>query len=275
MFSAAATAGESLSLAGGQERILNCEPSTVDPSELAGLAPVTGPVAPGSPSASDWREPAWWPVGDQGNTGACVGWALADGLIRWHLVRKGVLNRDPNDRLSVRYLWMAAKELDEFTEYPSTFLEKEGTSLWGALKVAMKFGCLREQDLPMDGRLLLATGPQFRSVASRLRVSRVTQLERDVDVWAHWLHKHGPVAVRISIDASFQNATGNAALKVYRSYPDPWHYGHAVTVVGYLPPRKHFIIRNSWGTQWGDGGYAYATHEYALAAFDEVWGIYV
>lgn len=36
--------------------------------------------------------------------------------------------------------------------------------------------------------------------------------------------------------------------------------GHAVTIVGY--DERGFIIKNSWGTEWGDGGYARIAFDY-------------
>lgn len=42
-------------------------------------------------------------------------------------------------------------------------------------------------------------------------------------------------------------------------------YSHAVIIVGYgedstyNPPKEFFIIRNSWGTYWGESGYARIT----------------
>ena len=38
--------------------------------------------------------------------------------------------------------------------------------------------------------------------------------------------------------------------------------GHAVMAVGYDDEEEVFIIRNSWGTDWGDKGYFYMPYEY-------------
>ena len=49
--------------------------------------------------------------------------------------------------------------------------------------------------------------------------------------------------------------------------------GHAVSIVGYTQDR--FIVRNSWGTSWGDKGFGYASLAYAQDAFTEAYGISV
>ena len=38
--------------------------------------------------------------------------------------------------------------------------------------------------------------------------------------------------------------------------------GHAVMCVGYDDTNQWFIVRNSWGTDWGDGGYFYMPYAY-------------
>ena len=49
--------------------------------------------------------------------------------------------------------------------------------------------------------------------------------------------------------------------------------GHAVTVVGYRTDGR-FIVRNSWGTGWGDKGFAYPSEAYIKAAFfNEGYGV--
>ena len=47
--------------------------------------------------------------------------------------------------------------------------------------------------------------------------------------------------------------------------------GHAVLIVGYN--QDGFIIRNSWGTKWGDHGYALLPYD-SFRQFLEVWTIY-
>ena len=97
----------------------------------------------------DLRRP-WHPIADQGETASCVGWAVADSVLRWQLVEAGRLA--PDQRLSARHVWMSAKETDQRDEYPSTFLEADGTSLKAGLDVVRKFGVVLEAELPWEGR---------------------------------------------------------------------------------------------------------------------------
>jgi C1A family cysteine protease len=39
-------------------------------------------------------------------------------------------------------------------------------------------------------------------------------------------------------------------------------HGHALMAVGYHPDRRRFIVRNSWGENWGDNGYFTMSYKY-------------
>ena len=41
--------------------------------------------------------------------------------------------------------------------------------------------------------------------------------------------------------------------------------GHCVVAVGYDDSQRHFIIRNSWGTGWGQQGYCFMPYEYLMS----------
>jgi hypothetical protein len=269
------------------ERILNCIPSRdiekdwgVESAIEAGILSAA-PVE--IPASVDLRDPNWWYIGDQTDHGACVGFGTAD-ILWWHLVKKGIFPKETDKTkckwLSRRFVWMAAKEMDEFTNYPTTFLEGPGTSLKAALDIIRKYGCVAESELPFDpDKLSHKSQNAFYASASIFRIANYFTLRRPSDSWEvvagkwkNWLATQGPILTRLGVDATWDNATAtHGNLDVYK--PDTVRGGHAISIVGYTADR--FIVRNSWGERWGDKGFGHASHAYAKAAFDEAYGISV
>src|SRR5262245_6309564 len=97
------------------------------------------------PASVDLRA-SWWDIGDQQQTGSCVGWGSTDGVARYHFVKANRLAQ--NAKLSPRCTWMASKETDTFTTRPETFIEEAGTSLKAAMDFLRKFGAAPETLLP-------------------------------------------------------------------------------------------------------------------------------
>jgi hypothetical protein len=255
------------------KRILNCEPSrkteedwTFEVAEEADL--VAAPRA--APTSKDLRAD-WWKIGDQGTTGSCVGWASADSLLRWHFVKAGRLLND--QLLSPRFVWMASKETDQFVTRPTAFIETEGTSLKAALDVARKFGVVRDSVLPFgSGKLYGGRASTFYAVAAQRKILAYFNLGTNLSNWRTWLATKGPILTRLDVDETWGDATATGGnLDDYK--PETTRGGHAVAIVGYKPDR--FIVRNSWGTGWGDKGFAYASLAYAQDAFTEAYGIEV
>lgn len=254
-------------------RILNCEPSPDRDSDW-GIEHARGAGLLGSrariPARRDLRA-EWWTVGDQGSTGSCVGWAVADGALRWHLVRAGRL--EPDRRLSVRFAWMAAKETDEWSSSPTTFLEQEGTSIKAALDVARHFGAVTDRLLPFrSGRLYQGDPLTFLATASLRKLRNYFGLHVPGEEWRWWLATNGPLVAMLEVDAAFNDARrGHAELTVHGE--GTGYGGHAVTIVGYRPGA--FLVRNSWGRAWGEHGHAWMTDAYAAAAVTEAYALTV
>ena len=208
-----------------------------------------------------------WPVRDQGRTGACVGFATADGVLHWHYRQAGLLAE--GERPSPRFIWMANKETDLLTSFPTTFIESAGTQIKLALRVARKYGCVTESTLPMDGALSSLSTEAFYAGAAKYRIASYHNLGRDPERWRAWISNQGPVLVRVAVDRTWERAAA-AAGELDRYREDTSGGGHAACLVGYTG--THFIVRNSWGERWGDGGFAYASDAYAARAFDEAYG---
>ena len=262
--------------AASKQRICNLVPSRDTEGdwqfETAVASGALGAVA-ALPSKVDLRK-TWWKVGDQEDTGSCVGWATAEGVVRYHMVTAGKLGQ--SEPLSPRFVWMASKETDQYTTLPETFIEGAGTSLKAAMDIARKRGVVTNKLLPFHVATKMYTGDEdaFFAQAAQRKISAYFNLRRDLAKWQSWLASHGPIMAGIAVDATWDNATATKGnLDVFQ--PNTVRGGHAVTVVGYLANGR-FIIRNSWGTGWGDKGFGYASPEYIAAAFfDESYGVTV
>jgi hypothetical protein len=266
-------------------RILNCAPSRETENDwrfehAVGAGHVTEDALRSIPDSVDLRE-AWWDIGDQRETGACVGFAIADSLMRYQFVKARRLAK--NNKLSVRFIWMAAKEMDEDESYPSTFLEWDTTTLKGGLDIARNYGCVEDLVLPFEPEKLYSGEPEtFLAKASRYKILNyfnLFELETEIPDWDKvrtWIATKGPVLVRLILDdtwASLDQKTnpGKYNLDEYHKPKPNESAGHAIALVGYTS--DGFIVRNSYGKGWGDEGYGYASLQYAQDAFKEAYGI--
>jgi C1A family cysteine protease len=172
-----------------------------------------------------------------------------------------------NRLLSPRHVWMASKETDRLTALPETFLEEAGTMTKAAMKVARNFGVALETDLPFHIDTTMYTGSEgtFYTRCAKHRIASYHNLRHDLTAWKHWLAEQGPILVALLVDSSWDNAGSNGG-KIDTFDANTVRGGHAVSVVGYRSDGR-FIVRNSWGTTWGDKGFGYVSPGYIAASF--------
>jgi C1A family cysteine protease len=190
------------------------------------------------------------------------------------MVKAGKLPQ--SGHLSPRLTWMASKETDEFVNRPETFIESAGTSLKAAMDILRKFGSVPEAMLPFQIETTMYAGDDdaFFATASQRRVTAYFNLQKDPAKWRKWLASHGPIMAALQVDQTWDNATATQG-NLDSFMPNTVRGGHAICVVGYTSQGR-FIIRNSWGTAWGDKGFAYASEAYIQAAFEnESYGVSV
>ena len=230
-------------------------------SHALGAGMLAAPAA--LPASVDLRQ-AWWKIGDQGNTGSCVGWGTADGVMRYMLVKAGRLPQSKS--LSPRYVWMASKETDQFVTRPETFIEEAGTTLKAAADIVRKYGVVNDDLLPFEINTLMYVGDPdtFYAAAATRKAASYVNLGKNPNQWKTWLATTGPILAGLSVDATWDNAaTTNGNLDIFQ--PTTVRGGHAICVVGYTADR--FIIRNSWGLTWGKQGFGFASQSYINDGF--------
>lgn len=76
-----------------------------------------------------------------------------------------------------------------------------------------------------------------------------------VDALKNAIYQYGPVSVGVCAGPVFQNYRGGIYSTNESSYCGSNQINHAVNLVGWNDAENTWILRNSWGTGWGESGY--------------------
>jgi C1A family cysteine protease len=188
------------------------------------------------------------PIVDQGQLGSCTANAIASGLREYLELQAG----QQLTRLSRLFLYWHERELE------GTVNEDSGAMLRDGMKVLNKLGVCPEPDFPYDiNQFRQKPSPQAEADAVNFRINEYHRI-LDLAALKSALAEGLPVVIGFTVYESFESE------KVARTgivpIPDKKEQvlgGHAVLAVGYDDDKQLVIIRNSWGSSWGDQGYCY------------------
>lgn len=201
---------------------------------------------------------------DQGAIGSCTGNAIAGAF--------GFLLKKQNKftPLSRLFIYWNERVMEGDTQ------QDGGAQIRDGILSVIQKGAAPEELWPYQGGNLFAQPPDDVFRAALLR--RVTT---HYGIWEPWHMRHClaagyPFVFGFTVYESFESAEVASTGMVPMPGPSEQVLGgHAVMAVGYDTARKVYIVRNSWGTGWGDGGYFYMPFDYVESRWlaDDFWTI--
>jgi len=208
------------------------------------------------------------PVLDQGRANGCTGFAVAT-MAHYLLRRRKV---DPDYGLvSPNMIYTMARKYDEYPGEDDT----KGSSLRGAMKGWHKHGVCSVDKWPWDPGDLYSSLTQDRAADAAARPLGLYQRvnHRDIALMHNALAEVGVVVASALVPFGgwyYGTREDGIVPPVDRTNPfiAPWG-GHAFAIVGY--DSEGFWILNSWGKEWGKGGFGRLSYDDWLQYGMDAW----
>ncbi len=209
------------------------------------------------PESVDLR-PLCPPVYDQKALNSCTAQAIA-GAIQFCLMKQGVADFVPS-RLFIYYNERAARNV--------VCADCGSTPREGIKAVAAKGDC-PETLWPYHPRKFAAKPPRICfSTARKYKALSYERIKRDLAHFKCCLASGYPFVLGMTVHDSFQSFERNAVrYSGHLQLPgkgDGVEGGHAVLAVGYDDDNGWFMVRNSFGEDWGMKGYFTVPYEYLM-----------
>jgi C1A family cysteine protease len=215
------------------------------------------------PKEVDLRQ-ALSPIVDQGQLGSCTANAIASGLREYLLLK----DEQPLTRLSRLFLYWCERDLE------GTIGEDSGAMIRDGFKILQKVGVCPEADFPYDiSKFTQSPTQTMVQDASPFRITSYHRVTTQAQLKAS-LAEGLPVVIGIKVYDSFESydVAKTGMVPVPKS-GENFLGGHAVLVVGYkiIKRKLHYIVRNSWGEDWGDKGYCYIPSTFFSKYVMDMW----
>lgn len=219
-------------------------------TELDRIVSLDGPLAD-LPETFDWRANGGYyvtPVKNQGNCGSCWAFATAAALESYNLIKDNTPGFDDNRAEEILLSCSGAGSCNG--GYPSS---------------ASSY--IRDTGLPPESYFPYTASssddscgnapPGWEDFTSGIDSwVYITTSSASVDVIKNALYTYGPLVTTLEVYDDFYSYENG----VYEYTTGKNLGGHAVLLVGYTDDPSvsgggYFIVKNSWGTWWGEGGY--------------------
>eukprot|EP00444_Apocalathium_aciculiferum_P010639 CAMPEP_0183386104 /NCGR_PEP_ID=MMETSP0370-20130417/2078_1 /TAXON_ID=268820 /ORGANISM="Peridinium aciculiferum, Strain PAER-2" /LENGTH=286 /DNA_ID=CAMNT_0025564321 /DNA_START=34 /DNA_END=894 /DNA_ORIENTATION=- len=205
------------------------------------------------PRHMDLRPSEHFHIYHQGELGSCTANAIG-AAFHYALVKEGITDFAPS-RLFIYYNERAME---------GTVGTDSGAMIRDGIKSLHKIGTCSEKEWPYNIKVFTAKPPTHAyNHAAKERAQEYARVPQTLVDMKACIAGGFPFVLGFTVFSSFK--TEQVESFGYMTMPsshDSVLGGHAVLAVGYDDQKKHFIVRNSWGEEWGDEGYFYMPYDY-------------
>ncbi|WP_412561378.1 C1 family peptidase [Winogradskyella sp. MIT101101] len=222
------------------------------------------------PNAADITD-KFPPIGNQGNYGTCVAWAVGYNL-------KTALNAIDNNLsfsdLNQDFNQFSAKDL--FTAIPNSQKGSNcnGTNFDSAFDVLQQRGVATAQTVPyyaLNGCSQSNLQSSWTNEANNNRIKYWRKIDPSITAIKQNIANNIPVVFGAKLSDNFITWNSSAVLSSNTSYNNVGqHAYHAMVVSGYDNSKGAngaFKVINSWGNGWGNGGYIWIDYNFFISEF--------
>lgn len=194
------------------------------------------------------------PVYNQFSCGSCTGNAIA-AAYQFDLMRQGLQSFEPS-RLFIYY----NERVVEGTVYRDS-----GAMIRDGMMSISQNGVCPEELWPYDiSKFAIRPSPEAYAAAMQHTTSSYYSVNVELESMKQTLAQGYPIVVGISVFTSFESsAVAKDGIVPMPAPNEACLGGHCILIVGYSDATQRFIVRNSWGADWGDKGYFYLPYDFA------------
>jgi hypothetical protein len=206
-------------------------------------------------------------IEDQQSLGACVAFGTG-GMVEAFAYKRG------GTRISTS---KAAIFSDAKYNYEPDDIQDDGLQVTDGLRVLESIGYIPDAEYPYENsdQQILAPVPSNLVHDKDWLVHSFAAVPHSVDGLRVALYKHGPIVIGINFPESWITPGPDGMLSADVGTIAGGHCMNIVTDGGAKTGEKpgYFRLRNSWGTSWGLGGYAWVPFETLIKVLTDAYTI--
>lgn len=211
------------------------------------------PIAGTLPVEADLRQD-FTCIKDQGSLGSCTAFAVVAAY-------EYLVKRDKKQDIDLSELFAYQSARARMPEERKA--ADQGTSIYDMVKGMGEDGICLEKLHPYKVENLPEPSAEARDDAQSRKITKALNVNCNLHDFKSALSQGYPIVISLRLFESFaQSSTGFVPRPTEDERSHEEHANHAMVVCGYSDKEHVFIVRNSWGTRFGDKGYCYIPYSY-------------